>query len=181
MVRGVIEFFDMRKGFGNLKGPNDKMFFFSKSSLSAKGKPDKQQEVEFEEEKNAEIKEDQKPVAINVSPLEGESFNTERRRKKPADRKGGNNNDSGNGLAGRISALEKKLDSKGSGGGSLESRLDKLEGKINEICEKLDIKKLGGGKGNKGGRGSEKGSGKGSGRKGSKGGRSSKGKDRDSK
>lgn len=141
MPSGTVEFFDVRKGFGNIKGEDEKVYFFSKSALSQRGKPEKQQKVEFKEDTDAEVKEGQKAVAIEVAPVEGETFNSESRRRNKKTTEGG---------------------AEGTSSKGLESRMDKIEKKLNEICEKLDISKLskggrkGRGKGRKGGKGDKR-------------------------
>lgn len=146
MPSGVVEFFDGRKGFGNIKGEDEKLYFFSKSALTVKGRPDRAQKVEFKEDTEAEVKEGQKSVAVDVAPADGESFLVIERRPR-GQRAARNGNQSSNNLQ---EAKDKK---------DLERRLSKIEGKLNEICEKLDLKKLA--KNNKGGR-------KGRGKKGGK-------------
>lgn len=130
MPSGTVEFFDVRKGFGNIKGEDDKVYFFSKSALQQRGKPEKQQKVEFKEDTAAEVKEGQKAVAIEVAPVDGETFNPEIRRRN------------------------KKPEESGASNKGVESRLDKIEKKLNEICEKLEMPKLG--KGGRKGRGKGK-------------------------
>lgn len=148
MVVGVVEFFDMRKGFGNLKTEEGDVYFFSKSSLTSKGKPEKDQNVEFEAEDGEEIEEGKKPVAVSVSPVDGESFNTERSRRKKPESKGSKKGES---LEARITAMEKQLDA--------------IVGKINEICEKTETKTLGKKGMTSRGKGSRRPRGKGAGKK----------------
>lgn len=159
VLRGTVEFFDIRKGFGNIKGPDEKLYFFSKNSLQGKGKPERQQEVDFQEDNEQDVKEGQKPIAVEVAAIEGEAFSTERRRKPKTEsesNEGGEGSNSGRGsVQARLAALEKGGEDK------LSARLDKIVGKINEICDHLELKRLS--------KTPEKSGRKGSGRKGRKG------------